>query len=416
VSPGKRAWIGLAIAAAAVLSVDTAGWWWWLRARATAPENPGALAAKLAGGRAIAWPPVVERTRRLALRDFGEVPREVLAPMLGRIGSLQARWMPAHPVGAANLARSALLSGDVVEAEQQLAAALLRDPSLPGLRRLRALTLLADGRVEPALAELAIAEAIAPGLRSPPVDLTPGQEAGVRMRGLELRDSFYPRRRVDNALALAGELRRLGLDLEARQVLAPLAAAPAVQLELAQWSIDDGDPAPARQHLEALLAKPPAARGQRARCWSLLAVARDLEGDAAGALAAAQEALRLDPGSPYPYLALATLAERRGDAPTALAHLRRAWGMAPGDVRLLTRIARVAERADRGSDAALALARALELEPDSAPLAASLVSLQLRQGRFAEAASTLARALDRHPTDPALLQLAQRLRSEVGPG
>jgi tetratricopeptide (TPR) repeat protein len=415
-STGRRTWIGVAIAAAAVLMVDAAGWWWWLRARATAPGNPGAVAAQLARGAAVAWPPVVVRSRRLALRDFGEAPRAVLAPMLARLGSLQARWMPAHPAGPANLARSALLSGDVTEAEKQLAAALLRDPSLPTLRRLRGLTLLVSGRVEPALAELAIAEAVAPGLRSPPVELTADQEAAVRLRGLELRDSFYPRRRIDNALALAGELRRRGRELEAREGLALHAAAPAVQLELAQWCIEDGDPAAAKQLLEALLARPPAARAQRVRCWSLLAVARDLEGDSAGALAAAQEALRLDPGSPHPYLALATLSERRGDAPTALGHLRRAWGMAPGDIHLLMRIARVAERADRASDAALALARALELEPDSAPLAASLVSLQLRQGRFAEAAGTLARALDRHPTDPALLQLAQRLRQEVGPG
>lgn len=415
-SPGRRTWIGLAIGAAAVLTVDAAAWWWWMRARAAAPENPGEVAAQLAGGAAIAWPPVVERTRRLALRDFSEAPRVVLAPMLGRIGSLQKRWMPAHPAGAANLARSALLSGDLTAAEQHLAAALLRDPSMPALRRLRGLTLLAGGRVEHALAELAIAEAVAPGLRSPPVELTAEQEAVVRLRGLELRDGFYPRRRVDNALALASELRRRGLDLEARQGLAPLAAAPTVQLELAQWSLEDGDPARAKQLLEALLARPPAGRGQRVRCWSLLAVARDLEGDAAGALAAAQEALRLDPASPHPYLALATLAERRGDATAALGHLRRAWGMAPGDVRLLMRIAQVAERADRASDAALALARALEIEPDSAPLAASLASLQLRQGLFVEAASTLARALDRHPTDPALLQLAQRLRHEVGPG
>lgn len=414
-SRGRRAWILLAIAAVAILTVDAAGWWWWLRARASAPENPGAVAQTLAGGAAIAWPPVVERSRRLALRDFGEAPRAVLAPMLARLGSLQTSWIPAHPVGAANLARSALLSGDLAAADKQLAAALLRDPSMPALRRLRALTLLADGRVEPALAELAIAEAIAPGLRSPPVELTPEQEALVHLRGLELRDGFYPRRRVDNALALAGELRRRGSEEEARRGLAPLAAAPAVQLELAQWSIEDGDPATAKRILEDLIRQPPAARAQRVRSWSLMAVARDLEGDAAGALAAAQEALRADPGSAHPYLALATLAERRGDAPAALEHLRRAWGMAPGDVDLLMRIARVAERADRGSDAILALARAQELEPDSAHLAASLVSLQLREGRYAEAASALARALDRHPTDPALLQLAQRLRREVGP-
>jgi tetratricopeptide (TPR) repeat protein len=415
VSQRRRAWVLLAIAAATVLTVDAAGWWWWLRARAAATEDPGSVAEKLAVGAAIVWPPVVERSRRLALRDFGEAPRAVLAPMLARLGSLQVRWMPAHSVGAANLARSALLSGDLTEAEQQLAAALLRDPSMPTLRRLRGLTLLAGGRVEPALAELAIAEAVAPGLRSPPVELTPEQEALVHLRGLELRDGFYPRRRVDNALALAGELRRRGVEGEARQGLAPLATAPAVQLELAQWSIEDGDPGSAKRLLENLMLQPPAARGQRARSWSLLAVARDLEGDAAGALAAAQEALRMDPGSAHPYLALATLAERRGDAPAALEHLRRAWGMAPGDIHLLMRIARVAERAERGSDAVLALARALELEPDSAPLAASLVSLQLRQGRYAEAASVLARALDRHPTDPALLQLAQRLRREVGP-
>lgn len=88
--------------------------------------------------------------------------------------------------------------------------------------------------------------------------------------------------------------------------------------------------------------------------------------------------------------------------------------MNPADIRLLTRIASVAEQAGKHEEALLTLERAVEIEPGTPELAARLVELQLRTGRYTEAAMALSESLDRHPTDPGLLNLADRLRREVG--
>ena len=88
--------------------------------------------------------------------------------------------------------------------------------------------------------------------------------------------------------------------------------------------------------------------------------------------------------------------------------------MAPSDIGLLLRIARVAERAGKRAEATQALVRAVELEPDSPEIAMRLVEAQLREGRYAEAAMSLSRALDRFPTHSGLLNLADRLRRDIG--
>jgi len=408
-------WLVLAmVLALSAEALNTVGWFAWKRAARTLSIRPDAGAALLISDPLLALPSAVQRTRRMNARDLGMVSREMAVSSLARIGRLQTGWLPADPVGFVNLAREALLGDQVEVASALLEKAISRDTTSPYAHRFQALVLLHLGRLEKALGHLALAEGIAPGLRSPMVELTEEDERRVRIEGLRLRRSLYPRNRVGTALALARELRSRGAEATAEAGLAELRGHPEVELELARWAVE------AERYEEALklLAGPSTRtaypRALRARAWSMVATARDLSGDSNGALSAAQTALRLDPDSPAPYVTLAYLAQRRGDLQVALGHLRRAWGMAPADTRLLLRIATVAEQAGKSSDALLALERAVVIEPGSTELAARLVELQLRSGRYTEAAMSLSRALDRFPTDPRLLGLAERLRREVG--
>lgn len=411
---GDRVRILLASAAVAVMAAEVAGWWWWQQLQGLARVNPNAAAGRLCRSGLAAWPPMVVRARRLPAAALESVPRPLLADLLERFGGLQRAWLPAHPAGFTDLARAELLRGRVNEAGIHLEAALARSPTSARLQRLAAAVLLMQGELAAALESLAVAEAIAPGLRSPPVQLVAEEEARVRLRALELRDRYYPRRRVDNALALARALRSAGETATAEGLLAAHAEHPEVQLEMARWAIDDGDRTDAAIRLDAVIGDRACPRSQRSRAWAMLALVRELDGDRSGALAAADRALALEPESPHPWMTLAALAESRGDFEAALGHLRRAWGMSPTDVGLLTRIARVAEQAGRPADALLALERAVEVNPESPAAAARLVALQIRQGRYAEAAIAVSRALDRHPTDPVLIELTERLRREIG--
>ena len=224
-----------------------------------------------------------------------------------------------------------------------LGEALRRDPTSPSLHRLNGLVLLSLGDHPAGLAEIATAEALVPGLRSPKVELIPEDFRWVRLQGLRLRRDFYPRRPTETAIALARELRLDGDRAAARNVLSEFASHPEVKMELARWAIDDGESANALELLAEITSRTAFPRPLRSRAWAMTAVALDHEGEVDDALEAAHSALRLDPRSSAPYVTLAGLAQRRGDSTAALEHLRRAWGMAPTDTRLLVRIAAVAE-------------------------------------------------------------------------
>jgi len=411
----RRRWGMAALAALAVVvtGIDTVSWFGWQRIARTMALNAEAGAAQLASSTFVSLPAFVERSRRLAVADLGAASREAVVQALARVGGLQVRWMPADPAGFTNHARELLLRDRAEAGRRALDDAILRDPTSPKLHRLRALVLLALGEERSALDDLAAAEAVAPGLRKPTVELTPENRRWVRLHGLRLRQAYYPRRRIENALALARELRADGDWAAARDVLSDLAYHPEVKLEMARWAIDDGDPERALDLLEEITSRVALPEALRARAWAVTAVALDQAGDGDGALQAAHSALRLDPRSSAPYVTLAGLAQKRGDSLEALEHLRRAWGINPSDTALLVRIAAVAEDAGKPADALLALGRAVEIEPDSPGLVARLAALQLRTGRFTEAALTLSRALDRFPTDPALLRLADQLRRDV---
>jgi Flp pilus assembly protein TadD len=375
----------LALGAIVVTALDTCGSYGWNRIARTTALNPEAGALELTSSWVVGLPPFVERSRRLAVRDLGMASREAVVEALARLGGLQLRWMSVNPVGFTNLARESLLRDRTRESLPMLTDALVRDPTSPSLHRLHALVLLALGNHRGGLEELATAEALAPGLRSPEVELTPEDHRWVRLAGLRLRRDFYPRRPTETAIALARELRVDGDRASARDVLSEFGNHPEVKMELARWAIDEGDHQHAIELLAEITSRAAFPRPLRARAWGMAAVALDKDGDVGGALEAAHSAL-----------------------------LRRAWGMAPADTRLLVRIAVVAEEAGKPADALLALGRAVEIEPESPDLVARLAALQLRTGRFTEAAVTLSHALDRFPTDPGLLRLAEKLQRDVG--
>jgi Tfp pilus assembly protein PilF len=406
--------VALAAGAAAVSAIDTVGWLTWRSIALTVPVNPNVAAARLAVEPLVVLPSVVVRTTRLAAGDISRARQEILAAALARVGGLQCSWLPAEAMGFTNIAREALVRGEPQRAIESLAEALERDPTSAYLRRLQALFYFSLGNRKSALAEMAVAQAIAPGMRDPEVELTPDDQRKVRLEGLRLRAEYYPRRRTETALNLATELRLDGDTEAAQELLAGLRGRPDVELELARWAVEAGDYNGALGLLLPVATRPALPRSIRARAWSLVAVARDLDGDGQGALAAVDQALAIDPRSPAPYVTLAGLAQNRGDLETALGHLRRAWGMDPTDVGLLLRIAIVAEQAGKAADAVLALERAVDVDPDSPQLSARLVELELRCGRYPQAAVDLSQALDRHPTDADLLRLAERLQREIG--
>jgi tetratricopeptide (TPR) repeat protein len=408
-------WLKASLAFAVVVgAIDTVGWAEWRRIADSLAVNPETAARRVAGDRLVSLPSLVARARRLPARRLAGLTPDTTTAALARLGRLQRRWMPADSAGFVNLSREEFMLGRARESVDALGEALLRDPTSAFLHRLQALFLASIGERASALAEMAVAEAIAPGLRRPVVDLPSDEEERMRLEGLRLRATFYPRRRTETSLALARELRLRGEENEARTLLDELRGRPEVEIEMARWAVEEGDFGGAIEALVPVATRSSNPRGVRADAWSVIAVSRDLSGDGDGALAAAEAALDLDPNSPKPYITLAGLAQGRGELETALEHLRRAWGMDPANVRLLLRIASVAEQAGKAADALLALERAAELEPGSARTAGLLVELQLRTGRYSEAATTLSRALDRHPTDAYLLRLADRLPREIG--
>lgn len=414
----KRSRVSRRVVAAAfalsVAVVDGVGWQFGRTIANTLTVNPEAAAVRLGSSSLVVLPSVMVRTRRLVTGDLAGAVEETLLEALTRVGNLQRRWLPADPTGYVNLAREEFLRGRAQESVEALTKAIVRDPTSAYLRRALALFLLSVGDHSEALFELSVAEAIAPGLRRPEVELAGEDQRQVRLQGLRLRSRFYPRRRVETSLALARELRIDGDEAGAHSMLEDLRGRPAVEIEIAQWAIEEGAYSEALDLLLPVARRQTNPRALRARSWSMVAIAQDLDGNGEEALSAAGHAVELDPNSPAPYIALAGLAQGRGELEVALDHYRRARGMNPADIRLLTRIAAVAEQAGKPEEALLALGRAVEIESDSPRLAALLVELQLRTGHYTEATMTLSESLDRHPTDPGLLNLVDRLPREVG--
>ncbi len=389
------------------------GWGAWERTAGRLEVDPAGGVELLARPQVAALPSFLWWARRLAGEQISGAPQKPAASALERVGMGQLRWMPTDPSGPKNLAQAAALRGQPEEALRWVEEARRRRPVSPFLARAQALLELRLGRYRTCLELLAEAQGLAPGFARPRVDVLPGDEDWVRLEGLRQRIRLYPRLRDEASLALASELRRLGRLEEAKEVLNALGRSPLAELERARWALEDGNPAEAARRALAQARRPALPRAVKARAWTLAARALSAAGDQPGALDAAEQALHLDPDSPGPYLALASMAERRGDLELALENARRAWGVAPSNVGVLLTVARLASRAGKAADARLAMQRAVEVAPDRPELRARLVALLLDQGRYMQAAMTLSRALDRFPTDRRLLRLAARLQSET---
>ncbi len=410
-----RLWpvILVATLAVAVEGLGTLGSWAWEEAAGKLRRDADAGVAVMIDSVLLNLPSAVQRSRRLVAADLASAEQGRAVEALETVGRRQILCMVAHPEGYLNLARARLIQGRIFEGQADLAEALERNPTQPFAIRLLGLVTLFQGRFEEALDLLARAEAVAPGYRAPPVELTPEDQARVRLKGMDRRLEIYPRLRVETLIAIGQSLRAMGQPEEAERRLELAAGDPRADLVRAQWALLDGD-APAAAGMALGLAQQRSLPARiRASAWSILARALEVQGDSQGALAAAQRALRLAPQSAEPYLALARIAQGRGDIDQAVDHFRRAWGMDPSNVSILLQFARAAEKVGLKADARLALERAVDLNSWDTGTVLQLVDFQLRTGALMEATMTLSRALDRAPADPKLLRMAERLRREV---
>ncbi len=415
VSRSQRLVLLVAISLAVLVELGGAiGWWSWIKLREELVADPAAAADRLVHDPLLALPPALVLLRDLSGNELAKAPLDRVMLGLLRIGRLQERWMPADPKGPLNRATAHLLIGDLAGGRQALEQALRLSPTSAELHRYMARAQRWGGYPREALEHVADAWAISPDRNELPIELTPEDEEWARLEALQRRLDLYPRRRVAALLDLALEYRKSGRHQEVPALLETVSTEPEVQLQLVRWSIDDGQIGPQElARTEEIAGRRSYPIKIRVRAWSLVAQARDITGDHEGALAAADEAVRLGPGSPTPYKVLAAMAERRGDHAAVLKNLRRAWGMAPTDVDLLLWFAHAAERCGELSDARITLQRAAELDTTRPVVATRLISFHMRRGNYLEASQLLTRFLELHPEDPQLLALAQLLLHET---
>lgn len=402
--------LGLALV---VEIMDLTAWLGWRHVARMLESDPDRAAAALTHSALVLLPGFVQLGRRLDGRALEQVIPESAAAAFDRLGRDQWRWMPTDAAGPRNRSRALGLRGCAEEALPLARSALERFPRSPFVLRLVAALELELGERAPAFEHLADAEALAGGYRLPPIELGEEETRWLRLEALRRRLDLYPRREVTSRVELARELRARGGTEAAAETVSPVAGEPEVRVELARWDLERGDFDAVSARLQPVVADRGLPAALRSRALVVVAEARSASGDEDGALAAARDALRLTPGSPAPYVALARLAEARGDLPVALAYLRRAWGVAPDNTSILVDLARVAAAAGATQDARLALERAAELRPDEIGLAMRLVEHHLALGDLGSAALVLSSVRDRFPDDPRLIRLAERLQAEL---
>ncbi|MCD4749002.1 MAG: tetratricopeptide repeat protein [Thermoanaerobaculales bacterium] len=405
--------IVISVIALSIEAIGAVGAWSWNRNARLLRSHPTEGARALSESSLLALPSAVHRARRLMTTELLSADESAVKQALSVLSERQVRWQPADPDGLLNRARFHLLDGQLEAGRRDLEDALIRDPTRPFSLRLLGLIARYQGRFMEGLEFFAEAEAVAPGYRIPPVELTVADEEWVRMEGLQRRLEAYPRIRVVTLIALGSEYRRQGKNEDAWSVLMQAAGDPRVDLVRARWLLQEGNPAESAGLAQGLAGRQELPSSLRASAWSLLAESLDVQGDRNGALAAAQAALRLNPESAAPYRALARLAQGRGDVEGALVHLRRAWGLEPTNLGVLAELARIAEAAGKPADARLALERAMELQSGDPAAAGRLVDFYLRNGAYMEAALLLSGSLDKFPADAGLLRRAERLSREV---
>jgi len=407
-------WLVCAVAVAtAVEVVDAVGWWHWGKLQQHLQEDPGAGVSELVSDDWLALPPSVERSRRLKIDTLEQVSLSQISAGYARLAGLQQRWMPANAIAQVNRARSRLAQGDLLGGIEAAKQGELRDPTSAGLHRLLALLYRQAGYPKEFLEHAAQAFAIAPGLHQPRIEMAPEDEAWVKRESMIRALALYPRQRVQTRLALACNYWEHGQREEALELLDEVGETPEALLQRAQWSVDDAEYEAALSSVRATLENSRLPRRLRIQALSIKAQVLDLQGEHEQATQAAVAAVRLDPSSPAPHLALASMAQRRGDLKGSLEHLRRAWGVAPTDVAVLLRLASAAEAVGSYTDARVALERACELAQDRVDVAVRLIEFYLRRGLYTQATLELGRFLDRFPSDTRLVVLAEQLRASI---
>jgi tetratricopeptide (TPR) repeat protein len=411
--PSSFILLAAVVFAVTVETMNAIGWEAWEHTARQLAEDPDRGAVVMAEAAVLALPSAVMRARRLVGVDLARADQDTIVRGLGVLSRRQIRWQPADADGFLNRARVAMLEGDLDGGWSALDEALVRDPKRPFTLRLAALVARYRGAFDDGLELLAQAEAVAPAYRNPEIELTPDDEEWLRFEGLRRRLQAYPRVRVVTLIELAEAQRANGQNEEAWLTIGEGAGDPRADLVRARWHLAEEDAASTVEIARGLTTQRRLPSSVRADAWSLLARALEVEGDSAGALEAAGEALRLNPDSARPYRNLARIAVSQGDLEMAMQYLRAARGMEPTNLSVLFEIARVAEMADKPGEAKLVLERAFELAPEQPAVAVRLVDFLLRHGKYMEAAMTLSTALDRHPANADLLRRAEKLSREV---
>jgi len=324
-------------------------------------------------------------------------------------GSL--RLTPDQGGARAMLAVSALVSGDVAAAEAEHARMSPEARATPGGR-------LLEGTLQAARMDLPGARATFESLRRDQPAFQPARLALARVATAEGKAEEAERLlgevlaadpgNTDAAQQLAGMvLSRGARAAPARDVLlAAQAAAPdniALAGVVARVLMLGGDPARAATLLEAA---PLQVRGRGAEMPMLLAEARAMAGDAAGAEAASRTALAEDPRNVVVRRQLAVLLTRKGDTAGAESILREGRVTQPADPLLQGTLVAVVRQA-RGLDAALTLADQLARRPEAQPSSLTLRGdLLAAAERPAEAERAFAEAYAQAPSSVLALRRA----------
>lgn len=142
-----------------------------------------------------------------------------------------------------------------------------------------------------------------------------------------------------------------------------------------------------------------ASAGESAAVWNELGHARAEQGDEAGALAAWERAVALDPGYSRAWNNLGGTHLARGRLAEAEAHLRRAVAAGPRNALAWANLGNLLARSERAGEAVVAYERATALSPGAAVLWRGLARARRRAGRPVGALAALERALELDPAD-----------------
>lgn len=175
--------------------------------------------------------------------------------------------------------------------------------------------------------------------------------------------------------------------------------------------LQSGQGAKALKLAQSLLQRYP----KSATLHHLVGNAKAATGDAAGAMASYQEALKLDAKLVAPAIGLAKLAAAKGDAATATTKLGEILAKDPKNYEAMTELSAILERHGQIDEAQKYLEKADDLAgPDAYQAGAALVDLLLRHGRVKPAQEALKRINAKAPEAIAVLLVNARVQMATG--